>query len=442
MTMTQPSAADVVIVGAGVAGLTAACYLARAGVDVILLEKSSRLGGRAATTDNDGYRFNVGIHALYTGGAASRVFDDLGISYTYGVPKDTFVLRDGRISPFPTDPMGLLRTDALDFRAKLALVRFVTTIKRTQPSAVRRRSVQAWLDDSVSNAQLRTLLRAFARTLVYSTALDLVSAEVFVDKFKRSLSHPVHYIDGGWQTLVDGLHDTATRDGARVVSGTGVEAVICDGDRVTGVRSREGVTVAAGGVLLATAATDAARLVDAGGSTALRRLVDGLVPAPLACLDVALDRLPVPTHPIVQDLDEPRFMSAQSVYSRIAPDGAALIASFKQRDPRITSSAEKDEADLEQLLDTAQPGWRDHVVRRRFLPAIEAVGALPTASGGGFEGRPSVDVPGLASLCVAGDWVGREGFLVDASAASAAAAAASMIDAPRARVTPTSPTVA
>lgn len=91
--------------------------------------------------------------------------------------------------------------------------------------------------------------------------------------------------------------------------------------------------------------------------------------------------------------------------------------SFKQLDPRTTSSAGKDEADLEQLLDAAQPGWRDHSVRRRFLPAIEAVGALPTASGGGFAGRPSVDVPGLAGLCVAGDWVGREGFLVDASAA-------------------------
>jgi len=440
--MTQSNAADMVIVGAGVAGLTAACYLARAGVDVVVLEKSSRLGGRAATTDNDGYLFNVGVHALYTGGAASRVFDDLGISYSYGVPKDTFVLRDGRISQFPTDPMGLLRTDALGFRAKLALVRFFTTIDRTHPSAVRRRSVQAWLEDSVSNAQLHTLLTAFARTLVYSTALDLVSAEVFVDKFKRSLSHPVHYIDGGWQTLIDGLHDTATRHGARVVSGTGVETVVCDGDRVTGVRTREGRSVAAGGVLLATAATDAARLVGAGGGTALRQLVDGLVPARLACLDVALDTLPVPMHPIVQDLDEPRFMSAQSVYSRIAPDGAALIVSFKQLDPRTPSSARKDEADLEQLLDAAQPGWRDHLVRRRFLPAIEAVGALPTANGGGFAGRPSIDVPGLANLYIAGDWVGPEGFLVDASAASAAAAAARMIDGPLPLVTPTSPTVA
>ena len=54
------------------AGLTAACYLARAGVGVTLFEKAPYLGGRAATREFDGFLFNLGGHALYTGGAASR----------------------------------------------------------------------------------------------------------------------------------------------------------------------------------------------------------------------------------------------------------------------------------------------------------------------------------------------------------------------------------
>ena len=57
------------------------------------------------------------------------------------------------------------------------------------------------------------------------------------------------------------------------------------------------------------------------------------------------------------------------------------------------------------------------------MPRIEAAGALPTAKHGGFAGRPGSQVSGVANLYLAGDWVGPEGFLVDASMASARKAA-------------------
>jgi phytoene dehydrogenase-like protein len=63
------------------------------------------------------------------------------------------------------------------------------------------------------------------------------------------------------------------------------------------------------------------------------------------------------------------------------------------------------------------------LVERQYLPRIEAVGALPLAAAGGFAGRPDVAAPGIGGLYLAGDWVGPEGFLVDASVASARRAA-------------------
>jgi phytoene dehydrogenase-like protein len=94
-----------------------------------------------------------------------------------------------------------------------------------------------------------------------------------------------------------------------------------------------------------------------------------------------------------------------------------------QLDPRRPGDPAEDERDLEDLLDAAQPGWRDVLVRRQYLPRIESVGALPTAAGGGFAGRPGPKVPGIEGLYLAGDWVGSEGFLADASMASARRAA-------------------
>ena len=417
------SQTDVVVVGGGMAGLTAACYLARAGVDVTVIERASYLGGRAATRDFDGFRFNRGGHALYSGGAASRILEELGVSYDYGIPKRTFVMQGGKLSPFTADPFGLLRTNVLNVGDKLALLRLFVALGAAKPRALANTSVQGWLDHNIRRPQLRRLMTALARTFVYSTALDLVSAELFVEKLQRALRHPVHYVDGGWRTLVDGLRAAAERAGARIVSNVQVESIEISNGHARSVRLRDGSVVRASAVVVATSPRDAAKLVDGGEHPAMGQIVEGLIPARIACLDVALERLPVPDRPVVQDLDGPRFMSAQSVYSRVAPEGAALIISFKQLDPRYPGDPREDERDLEELLDVAQPGWRGALVKRQYLPRIEAVGALPTTREGGFAGRPGSRVMGLHNIYLAADWVGPEGFLVDASMASARRAA-------------------
>ena len=57
---------DVVVVGAGLAGLRAAAVLARRGLDVAVLEAADRPGGRIATDVVDGFRLDRGFQVLNT----------------------------------------------------------------------------------------------------------------------------------------------------------------------------------------------------------------------------------------------------------------------------------------------------------------------------------------------------------------------------------------
>ena len=58
--MTIPANADVVVVGAGFAGLSAARDLVRLGYDVVVLEGRDRVGGRSATTTIAGTPVDLG----------------------------------------------------------------------------------------------------------------------------------------------------------------------------------------------------------------------------------------------------------------------------------------------------------------------------------------------------------------------------------------------
>ena len=73
----------IVIVGAGMAGLTAAAYLARENYNVLLLDKNDRIGGLLNTFENDGFFFDAGPRAFVNSGIVKPMLKDLGISWDF-----------------------------------------------------------------------------------------------------------------------------------------------------------------------------------------------------------------------------------------------------------------------------------------------------------------------------------------------------------------------
>jgi phytoene desaturase len=69
---------SIAIIGAGVAGLAAASYLARKGFHVTVFEKNNFPGGRCASITKEGHRFDIGATLLMMPEVYERMFRDFG----------------------------------------------------------------------------------------------------------------------------------------------------------------------------------------------------------------------------------------------------------------------------------------------------------------------------------------------------------------------------
>ncbi|GAP08983.1 phytoene dehydrogenase [Bellilinea caldifistulae] len=88
----------VVVVGGGMAGLTAAAYLAREKLDVLLLEKNARIGGLVSTFESNGFFFDTGPRALINSGIVKPMLKHMGIEWDFFKNRISIGIEDHFIS--------------------------------------------------------------------------------------------------------------------------------------------------------------------------------------------------------------------------------------------------------------------------------------------------------------------------------------------------------
>ncbi len=73
---------EVIIVGAGIGGITAGIFLSRKGYNVTIFEKNATPGGRCGNIVRDGHRFDIGATLLMMPGVFEKIYSAFGRSYT------------------------------------------------------------------------------------------------------------------------------------------------------------------------------------------------------------------------------------------------------------------------------------------------------------------------------------------------------------------------
>ncbi len=126
--MNDKRRTDVVVVGAGISGLSLARYLCTRGLDVNVLECDDRPGGKIQTRRHGNFLMESGPNSLLeTSPVLRELIADLGIEqeqiYTQRLAKNRYVAREGVLHPLPLHPAALIGSRLFSARAKLRLLR-------------------------------------------------------------------------------------------------------------------------------------------------------------------------------------------------------------------------------------------------------------------------------------------------------------------------------
>jgi phytoene dehydrogenase-like protein len=393
--------ADVIVVGAGLAGLAAAAAARQAGHRVMVVE-AHLPGGRARTVEREGFTLNMGAHALFRSGAGITILTTLGVTPEGVAPPLAHyrALVGGALHLLPTGPASLLRTGAVGARSKAQLAGLLGRLPRLGIEGLHHTSVAEWLVGCHLRPDAESVVRALIRLSTYSDDVETLSAGAALGQLQLATKGGVLYLHRGWAQLTDGLSRSLD-----IRAGVDVQGLDHTGGAVE-VRTSEG-TLVASRVVVAT-----------GGPAAVRRILPADPdwgelgpPVTAACLDLGLSKEPEPGY--VLSLDDPVYATVQSPPARQTPGHGAVVAAIRYG----ARNATVDRAQLEGLTQRAGVD-DDDVVVRRFLAHMTVSGALPVASSGGLAGRPDIGDTGVPGVTMAGDWIGPVGLLADASLAS------------------------
>ena len=381
--MPLPARAQVVVVGAGLAGLSAAVRLAAAGVDVHVAEAATHTGGRLATERVDGFVVDRGFQVLNTGYPRAADLDLPALDLGWFWPGA--VLRvDGRAHRV-VDPRRR-PTAALDtVRAPLG-----SPLRRAAVAAYSARAgylpVDRLLRGPETSAEERLRRAGVGETALERFFRPFLAGVLLEDRLETS----GRYLDLLWRSFARGAIGLPARGMQAVgeqLAGRVGDGRVHLGVRVTAVAG-DAVTTDAGrtradAVVVATDPATASALVLGVTTSAPRQVTTHLHVLPASPTGEPLLVLGAPGGRLVNSVV---LTDAQPAYS---PDGRALVAS--------SSLAPTREADVRAevaALHGIGPGDLEHLTSVTVPRAQPA--ALPP-----LRLRRPVDLGG--GLYVAGD---------------------------------------
>ncbi|WLD94196.1 NAD(P)/FAD-dependent oxidoreductase [Alkalihalobacillus sp. AL-G] len=423
MNTTEVQHVDVVIVGGGLAGLSAAAYLSEKGKKVALLEKGL-LGGRAVTINLKGFSFNFGAHAIYGRDTSIlRTFEkELRIDVDWRDFKPDKAKYDigNELTSVPANVKGLFRTKLMKGADKLKftfeIFKTLTHMEKGHPHL----SIKKWMDQHHLTEDVKEMMLTLASSNFFTSEPEKIPSDVYFDYYRRlfTTNKPVAYVGGGWQSLINKFVTVIERNGGEIFTKARVESVTTEGDRIVEVQSKKGNLRAKEFVFCAPPSELSKMFVDTNLEHSVKHYAH-YEPSYVFVYDLGLkNRIDVP-YSYVYDKHNKMFITDISFYDEgCVPDGGQLlqaIAYIKKEELEDKERIAEIEGKIEAMYDKHFEGWRDELVVPRKSKRASAQEIKWKMN---QEPMP-VYFPDYRNAFFAGDWCEGKGQLSELSFTSA-----------------------
>jgi prolycopene isomerase len=266
--MEKSETYDVIVIGAGMGGLTAAAFLAKKGFKTLLLEKEDQVGGYVVSFKRQGFLFDATgafVGGCHEGGEFFQILNEIGapqeiefipIRHVQNIyPGFKVHLRPGGFHSFTEALFDLFPKEEKGLRTYLSMVKRIgeeiksyseiTTVKRIFfpfyfRNLVRfhRSSHQTILDSLFRGEEIKMALHSLPVTEPPSR-LSFLFLAVMINK---ALIEGVFYPKGGMGKIPEVVANAFLRSGGELHLRTEVDQILTREGRVEGVRTKEGKT--------------------------------------------------------------------------------------------------------------------------------------------------------------------------------------------------------
>src|SRR5574341_232646 len=249
MTQSKNDTYDAVIIGAGMSGLVCGCYLAKAGMKVLIVEQHHKPGGYCTSFRRQGFTFDAAAHSFggyRKDGIVRKVFNDLGIDKKVNItrydPSDIIITPDYKVSFWSNIDKTIkgLQDSFPDERDNIEA--FFSLLNNPDPmhsARLRSWSFKNLLDKYFVSRELKAIL-SFPLFGNGGLPPSLMSAFTGLQIFSEFLIDGGYYPEGGMQALPDALADRFKELGGELRLSTLVNKITIDDDKVSGILSETG----------------------------------------------------------------------------------------------------------------------------------------------------------------------------------------------------------